>query len=326
MAARFSIVVPVYNVGSYLSKCLDSILLQTYEDWEAICVDDGSTDGSGSVLDEYAARDGRFKVIHQKNGGEGAARNTALDSAQGTYVAFLDADDLLLPWALENACSALEAHPGAAFVKFDYVEFKSEKELPSQGQLGRSRVHDIAEEISAPDFAGTIWCRFYRRSAIDGLRFTKYVVGADGLYLSEVLIRNRKYVESDTVVYGYRQRASSIMQSGKTLKKQMDGFNFNYDLITTFVRSGKTIDRRICRRIVNASTEDYVYSIYQMPKEDRNRAWKFWHEGLPRLRSVDCQIAWSKFVMLVCCVFPWCWVAILFCFVPHWLKVKGLHR
>lgn len=89
----FSIIIPVYNVAPYLRECLDSVLAQTFTDWEAICVDDGSTDGSGAILDEYAARDGRFKVIHQKNAGVSAARNKALQSALGEWVTFLDGDD-----------------------------------------------------------------------------------------------------------------------------------------------------------------------------------------------------------------------------------------
>lgn len=77
----FSIIIPVYNVAPYLRECLDSVLAQICTDWEweAICVDDGSTDGSGAILDEYAARDGRFKVIHQTNAGVSAARNAALN-------------------------------------------------------------------------------------------------------------------------------------------------------------------------------------------------------------------------------------------------------
>ena len=89
----FSIIIPVYNVAPYLRECLDSVLAQTLTDWEAICIDDGSTDGSGAILDEYAAKDKRFKVIHQKNAGVSAARNSGIDAATGEYVTFLDGDD-----------------------------------------------------------------------------------------------------------------------------------------------------------------------------------------------------------------------------------------
>ena len=94
---KLSVIVPVYNVAPYLRECLDSLLAQTCADWEAVCVDDGSTDGSGAILDEYAANDPRFRVIHQKNAGVSAARNAAIDVAKGEWIAFLDADDAVSP-------------------------------------------------------------------------------------------------------------------------------------------------------------------------------------------------------------------------------------
>lgn len=93
MTPFFSIIIPVYNVAPYLRECLDSVLAQIFTDWEAVCIDDGSTDGGGAILDEYAAKDERFKVIHQENAGVSAARNYALENAVGEWVTFLDADD-----------------------------------------------------------------------------------------------------------------------------------------------------------------------------------------------------------------------------------------
>ncbi len=89
-----SVIIPVYNAAAYLRECIDSLLSQTFTDWEALCVDDGSTDESGIILDEYAAKDRRIKVFHQSNKGVSAARNFALESAKGEYVCFLDGDDI----------------------------------------------------------------------------------------------------------------------------------------------------------------------------------------------------------------------------------------
>jgi glycosyltransferase involved in cell wall biosynthesis len=89
----FSIIIPVYNVAPYLRECLDSVLAQTFTDWEAICVDDGSTDGSGAILDEYAARDNRFRVFHQSNQGVAVARQVALDNITGDWMIAIDPDD-----------------------------------------------------------------------------------------------------------------------------------------------------------------------------------------------------------------------------------------
>ena len=88
-----SVVVPVYNVASYLEQCLDSVVNQTYKNLEIILVDDGSTDGSGAICDRYAEQDGRIRVVHKENGGQSSARNIALDMMQGEWVLFVDSDD-----------------------------------------------------------------------------------------------------------------------------------------------------------------------------------------------------------------------------------------
>ena len=92
-----SVIVPVYNVESYLKVCVDSILAQTYENLEIILVDDGSKDSSGKMCDEYAEKDARIKVVHKKNGGVSSARNKGLDVASGEYIGFVDSDDSTKP-------------------------------------------------------------------------------------------------------------------------------------------------------------------------------------------------------------------------------------
>ena len=92
---KFSVVIPVYNTESYLAECIDSLIHQPYENFEAICINDGSTDKSLQVLEDFAQKDGRIKVINQKNQGVSAARNAGIDAAVGDYIIFLDSDDFL---------------------------------------------------------------------------------------------------------------------------------------------------------------------------------------------------------------------------------------
>ena len=101
---KISIISPVYNAERYIVKCLDSILVQTFQDWELILVDDGSSDKSGVICDEYAARDSRVIVIHKENGGVGAARQTGLDAVTGEYVIHADPDDWVEPTMLHGSC------------------------------------------------------------------------------------------------------------------------------------------------------------------------------------------------------------------------------
>lgn len=108
MTNIISIIVPVYNVEKYLARALESILAQTYHAWEAILVDDGSTDKSGSIADEYAQKDERFKVIHKKNGGLSDARNVGMEHVNGEYLLFLDSDDFLHPQLMELCLQAAQ--------------------------------------------------------------------------------------------------------------------------------------------------------------------------------------------------------------------------
>lgn len=114
-----SVIVPVYNTEKYLSRCISSILGQTWTDLELILIDDGSTDGSGRICDDYAAADKRVKVIHKKNGGVSAARNDALKIAEGRFIGFVDSDDWIAPHTYEHAISkAMES--GTEIVQFNF--------------------------------------------------------------------------------------------------------------------------------------------------------------------------------------------------------------
>ena len=141
-----SVVIPVYNVASYLRECLDSVLAQTFTDWEAICVDDGSPDGSGAILDEYAAKDARFKVIHQPNAGVSVARNTGLNRASGGLVLFLDGDDLIPPNYLEAHVSARRDLPANA------VTYAGYSLLYDDGRVCPYEIREMRDYDSIADF------------------------------------------------------------------------------------------------------------------------------------------------------------------------------
>lgn len=120
-----SIIIPVYKVEPYLRQCLDSVLAQTYPHWEAICINDGSPDNCGAILDEYAAKDSRFIVIHQENQGVSVARNRGLGIMKGKYLTLLDADDWLSPNALDCIITAME-ESYAELGRCSFTEYKSD--------------------------------------------------------------------------------------------------------------------------------------------------------------------------------------------------------
>jgi len=125
---KISVILPVYNAEKYLRSTLESLLLQTFEDFEVIAVNDGSKDGSLAILTEYAAKDKRIKIIDKANGGVSAARNTAIEAAQGNYLAFIDADDIYSPEYLARMYSSA-SETGADVTVCDYVTFRGEKPI-----------------------------------------------------------------------------------------------------------------------------------------------------------------------------------------------------
>ena len=120
---KFSIVLPIYNVEKYLKRCLDSVLGQTYKNYEVIMVDDGSTDNCPAICDNYAAMDARVKVIHKQNAGLGMARNTGIENATGDYICFFDSDDFVATNLLELCAKELEKE-NYDIVAFDYSDYK----------------------------------------------------------------------------------------------------------------------------------------------------------------------------------------------------------
>lgn len=123
---KVSVIIPVFNTEKYLKKCLDSIILQTYSNLEIIIVDDGSTDNSGKIADEYAKKDSRIKVIHQKNQGQSAARNAGLQKATGKYIGFVDSDDQIESTFIENLLSAHDDHTALSVCGVHYKRLKQQ--------------------------------------------------------------------------------------------------------------------------------------------------------------------------------------------------------
>ena len=210
---KFSIIIPVYNVAPYLRECLDSVLAQTFTDWEAICVDDGSTDDSCAILDEYAAKDVRFRVVHQPNRGVSAARNAGLDVAIGEWLAFLDGDDIFLPSLLDKVCTTIDAYPSVDMVRYDHFGVGEGHGLEIPGPC---RVFSLEKEIGAAEMDGValiMWGNVIRRKRVRDIRFMNYVCGEDRLYTFDCLLCSKILAVIPCRLYGYRARPLSYTTS-----------------------------------------------------------------------------------------------------------------
>lgn len=217
-----SIIVPVYNVEKFLPDCLKSISKQTYKDFEVILVDDGSTDKSGSICEEYIKIDNRFKVYHKQNGGVSSARNYALDKVQGEWVYFCDADDILYRYTLETLIyhfrENVDSTMGGYIRMNDHEEILEENSICEECNMS---VEEALTDFYHPKhkmFNGYIWNRLFRRSIIEKyhLRFREDIyIKEDGLFLIIYLCKcnNGTYYNNTRPIYKYREHSSSAMNS-----------------------------------------------------------------------------------------------------------------
>ena len=239
---KVSVIVPVYKVEAYLEECVDSILAQTYGDYEIILVDDGSPDRCGAICDAYAQKDERIRVIHKENGGLSSARNAGLDEASGDYICFVDSDDLVRPELLETVVPLMDE--GYGMVVFNSEDYP--KSEAAELTIKEPRTYEFRTEEERYEFIATVylrcslrweaWNRVFSRRLIEehGLRFVdnRRIFSEDlcfSLYYLPFVERIRVIPD---VLYDYRQREGSIM-----------GANYNKNNLARMVRLAHTLER-----------------------------------------------------------------------------------
>lgn len=280
----FSIIIPIYNVAPYLRACLGSVLSQTFRDWECICVDDGSTDGSGRIVDGFAAQDARFLAIHQANAGVGPARNAALSRCRGRFVAFVDADDVLHPRFLETVASTFERHPDAEFCRIGMADFFGpEPDWVDDGNP-EAEVRDLSSRVDEDSFEGYLWQFVFRREAIAGLAFRTLRYGEDRLFYAAALDRAKRAAFSGAVRYGYRHHAESTVASPMTAAKFCDYCRYHLDGVRIMERSCKRYDRRCYRTVFHRVAVRNATSFFRgMAHGERDAAFPVWAETMSAL-------------------------------------------
>lgn len=212
-----SVIVPVYNVEQYLSQCLDSIVGQTYSNLEIILVNDGSTDSSGAICDEYSRRDSRIRVIHKENGGQGSARNLGLATATGDYVSFIDSDDWIDLCMYESAVSIFSHNPQFALVRYG-VRGKESFERLNTERIIRFQGDEIISSYANGGCDGIMCSSVYRMEIFkeSGLSYPEGIVHEDealSLAISCFLAQKKESevcICSD-IMYNYRMVATSTV-------------------------------------------------------------------------------------------------------------------
>lgn len=274
MKPKVSIVVPIYNVADYLSRCLDSLLSQTLKDVEIIAVNDGSTDTCGKILDDYASKDSRIVVISKENAGVSSARNDGISAAQGEFIGFVDPDDWIDNEMYERLYDSAIVDK-ADIVMCSYMrEFGSHSKekkfsLPDKvcyrneevrSKMLRRLIGPLNEEIANPEFLdawGTVWSKLYRTDLIkkNGLSFVDLkIVGTneDSLFNIHAFYHTQTFVFINKPYYHYWRVNTNSLTSGYKMDLQDKWFKL-YTLIERFIIDKKlpeefqrALSNRIC--------------------------------------------------------------------------------
>ncbi len=216
-----SVIVPVYNVEEYLKQCLDSILEQTFSNYEVILINDGSTDSSGLICQEYAEKDSRIRYFEKENGGLSDARNYGIEQAQGEYLTFVDSDDFLDKMHLNVLYTALVSNNVDISI-VNYANYQTSNATFYLHTFGEYYEKNYSSEELLDNLAilerndlsfSTIWGKLYKRSVFSFLRFPKGVIGEDVALIYKIYTQVDKIVYAHKDTYIYRENDSGITKS-----------------------------------------------------------------------------------------------------------------
>ncbi len=210
-----SIIVPIYKVEQYLDECIETLVNQTYNNLEIILVDDGSPDNCPRMCDDWAKKDNRIKVIHKKNGGLSAARNTGLDIAKGEYIGFVDSDDFVDKRMYEILIDKLiKSNKKIAYCEPHlFFEDGTIKELREKGE---GRLLDIRESLDAFFYRKmffSVWSKLYKREVFENIRFPEGETNEDYPILIPTVLNSNGVFDTGEILYYYRVREGSITDS-----------------------------------------------------------------------------------------------------------------
>lgn len=330
MKPKVSIVVPIFNVEAYLGRCLDSLLSQTMEDIEIIAVNDGSTDASLHILQQYADQDQRIVVINKENGGVSSARNEGIHAAQGDYIGFVDPDDWVDQEMYEAMYSEAMAEKADVVMCTYFREFgthSKEKVFPLpekvcyrqeevQDNMLRRLIGPLKEEIANPEFLdawGTVWSKLYRADIIrqNGLRFIDLqVIGTneDSLFNIHAFYHIQKFVFMNKPYYHYWRVNNTSVTSGYKPDLKEKWFSL-YDSIESFIADkqlpteyASALNNRICLNMLGLglntiSMSNQTSAIMKIRKMDTILKDHRIKQSFKQFDTAYCSMVWKVFYL-----------------------------
>lgn len=234
-----SVILPIYNVELYLKECIESVISQSYKNLEIILVDDGSTDQSPYICDEYVKIDSRIKVIHKENGGLSDARNVGIQASSGSYIALVDSDDLIAQSFIEELYEGC-IKSNAMIAACAYSKFSNEDEIVCSNNQDNAQVisgRELIKQIylgQAGEFGFVAWNKLYRRDLFDSIQYPFGRIYEDTFTTYKLFLNSNQIALLNKSLYFYRIRPESIMSTMVSLKKIKDGVDADASVVKYF--------------------------------------------------------------------------------------------
>ncbi|MBE5921843.1 MAG: glycosyltransferase [Lachnospiraceae bacterium] len=306
-----SVIIPVYNIEKYLRECVDSVLNQTYQNFEIILVDDGSTDDSGKICDYYAESNSKVQVIHKTNGGASSARNVGMKAATGKYIYFLDSDDKIVSNALYILFERAEKE-AADVLFFEAYSFRENETEMIKGnysyrnQYNHDKGHVVLESlIKNNEFHVSIPLLFIRREFLNEtrLKLVEGIMYEDMIFTYELFCKANKVVHVPESLYQRRYRAGSVMQTHKSTRNFVSAYvvfqHLNKNMSQSYILSDKASKQYISKWALNTLN---LYS--HLTRRERNEC-KEDHKCLKK--EILANKAYDNKALYMRCygIFPW---------------------
>lgn len=287
----FSVIIPVFNSSDKLRSCLDSLAAQTCADWEAVCVDDGSTDMSPAILEEAAKGDSRIRVLQKANGGVASARNLALEHVRGEWIVFLDADDVLAPDTFSLLSRARAQFPAAEVICFGTRPFPHDAGSFDWVPSDRARIDNVSARLPNVLLEFGMLTRAYRRDLLSGLRFPPYCVGEDLVFMISAMLRARSAAKVSIALYGYRRHMESGRRAGggRGAHFVRDYMSFSRDALVLLTTSDRPVERDAIDHYLRCVTRRVLRELLALSAQEAASLWNDWWDlaaelsALPRL-------------------------------------------
>ncbi|MGN1298843.1 MAG: glycosyltransferase [Candidatus Scatovivens sp.] len=280
---KISIVVPIYNNEKVLESCLNSIVSQTYKNLEIILVNDGSTDNSKCICEDFKSKDNRIILINKENGGLSSARNAGIDIATGKYISFIDSDDYIINDFYEYLISILEKNNfpdivQASFSRINVEKIKYTNEiLENENRILEEKVQTLSniealEKLYGPsleeyvDFV-VVWNKLYKMNLFDNIRFPIGRLHEDEYTTYKLLYNSKKIIKSNKKIYGYIQTSNSIMRTSISQKRIDDTLDAYENVYSFFEKENQVI---LMAKAKRRYLEYCIELIEKIEKEEKN--------------------------------------------------------